>query len=124
MILVDTSVWVDHLRASDAQLAALLNSRTVVMHPFVVGELACGNLSNRALTLGLLNNLPCAVVAQPDEVLVYVERHRLQGKGIGYVDVHWLASVAIASNQLWTRDKRLLAVARQLGLEMVSARPH
>ena len=118
MILVDTSVWVDHLRASDAQLAALLNGRAVVMHPFVIGELACGNLSNRALTLGLLNNLPCAAVAQPDEVLVYVERHRLQGKGIGYVDVHLLASVAIASNQLWTRDKRLLAVARDLGCAM------
>ena len=123
MILVDTSVWFDHFRAGDSQLVALLNTNAVVMHPFVIGEIACGSLSNRALTLDLLKNLPSAVVAQPEEVLGYVERHRLHGKGMGYVDVHLLASVAIASSQLWTRDKRLLAVACDLGCAMASARP-
>jgi predicted nucleic acid-binding protein len=116
VILVDTSVWVDHLRAGVARLAALLERGAVVVHPFVVGEIACGNLAQRGSVLELLQNLPAAVVAEPTEVLAFVERHRLHGRGVGYVDVHLLASIALTeSTTLWTRDKRLDAVARSLG---------
>ena len=117
MILVDTSVWVDHLRVGDAQLAVLLNSSQVLMHPFVVGELACGNLSNRAEVLALLGQLPRAAVATHEEALFFIERHELMGWGIGYVDAHLLAAVSLtAGTQLWSRDKRLLAVAGTMTL--------
>lgn len=117
MILVDTSVWVDHLRVGDAQLSALLNSSRVLMHPFVVGELTCGNLSNRAEVLALLGQLPRAAVATDEETLFFIERHELMGRGIGYVDAHLLAAVSLdAGTQLWTRDKRLLAVASTMKL--------
>ena len=124
MILVDTSVWVDHLRVGDVRLAGLLESNAVVMHPFVVGEIACGSLVDRALTLDLFPHLPTAAVADSDEVLGYIERHRLHGKGIGYVDVHLLASAALGGTKLWTRDKRLLAVARKLGYALPDAGEH
>jgi len=117
MILVDTSVWVDHLRAGDDQLAALLNKSQVLMHPFVVGELACGNLHNREEVLALLKDLPPSTVAADDEVLFFIDRHALMGRGIGYVDAHLLASVSLSGPaQLWTRDKRLRAVADSLAL--------
>ena len=118
MILVDTSVWVDHFRGGDAQLVDLLKRNAVIMHPFVVGEIACGSLTDRALILGLLQELPGAVVALPDEVFGFIERHHLAGMGIGYVDVHLLASVALGGTKLWTRDKRLGAVAE--GLDVAS----
>ncbi len=121
MILVDTSVWVDHLRRGDAQLVDLLESNAVIMHPFVVGEIACGSLADRALTLDLLLNLPTALVAEPDEALIYLAQHSLHGKGIGYVDVHLLASAAISGAKLWTRDKRLRLVARELGCALEDA---
>lgn len=124
MILVDTSVWVDHLRSGDAQLVDLLERSAVVIHPFVVGEIACGRLSDRALTLELLQQLPMAIVAESDEVLGYIERHNLHGKGIGYIDVHLLASAAIGGTKLWTRDKRLGAVARELGCALPDASAH
>ena len=115
MILVDTSVWVDHLRRGDARLAELLERSTVLMHPFVVGEMACGSLRDRGAILELLQDLPGAVVAESDEVLQFIERHDLHGKGIGYVDVHLLASVALTEGaKLWTRDKKLGAVAQLL----------
>jgi len=117
VILVDTSVWVDHLRVGDAQLSALLNSSRVLMHPFVVGELTCGNLSNRAEVLALLGQLPRAAVATDEETLFFIERHEPMGRGIGYVDAHLLAAVSLdAGTQLWTRDKRLLAVASTMKL--------
>ena len=117
MILVDTSVWVDHLRTGDESLAALLNSSQVSTHPFVVGELACGNLQKRAEVLALLSELPQTTVAHDDEVLYFIERQELMGRGIGYVDNHLLAAVALdGSARLWTRDKRLRAVAEALGL--------
>ena len=116
MILVDTSVWVDHLRGGDAALAAQLEAGTVLCHPFVVGEIACGSLSDRGAILALLQHLPTAPVAEPDEVLRYIERHKLHGKGIGYVDAHLLAATALSGGaRLWTRDRRLHAVARGLG---------
>jgi predicted nucleic acid-binding protein len=117
VILVDTSIWVDHLRVGDAQLAALLNSGQVLMHPFVVGELACGNLSNRIEVLALLGHLPRAAVATNAEALFFIERHKLMGQGIGYVDAHLLAAVSLAAGtQLWTRDTRLVVVASTMKL--------
>lgn len=117
MILVDTSVWVDHLRKGDRGLAELLTASNVLMHPFVIGELACGNLRKRDQILALLKNLPRAGVATDDEVLFFVERHALMGRGLGFVDMHLLASVALhGTARLWTRDKRLRAAADSLGL--------
>ncbi len=125
MILVDTSVWVDHLRSGDAQLADLLEQAQVVMHPFVVGEIACGSLSNRLSILELLQHLPAAVVAEAEEVLGFIDRHLLHGKGIGYVDVHLLASVALTEGTtLWTRDKRLHDAAQALGCAFRDSTAH
>ena len=116
MILVDTSIWVDHLRKGDAQLARLLDRGNVVIHPFVVGEIACVSLNDRLSILELLQSLPSAVVADGDGVLDFIERHRLHGKGVGYVDGHLLASVALTQGaSLWTRDKRLQLVSQSLG---------
>jgi len=121
MILVDTSVWIDHLRTGDATLAALLNSSQAMMHPFVLGELACGNLQQRLELLALLKALPQITVARDDEVLFFIDRHTLMGRGIGYVDAHLLASVALdAGVRLWTRDKRLQALAEELRMAFPS----
>ena len=119
MILVDTSVWIDHLRQGDAALAATLQAGAVGMHPFVVGELACGNLHARAEVLGLLQALPHVPKATESEVLYFIDNHRLMGRGIGYVDAHLLASSRLAGASLWTRDKRLHAVATDLALAHV-----
>ena len=117
MILVDTSVWVDHLRDGAPALAVALEQGRVLTHPFVLGELACGNLKNRGEVLQLLGELPVAPMATDPEALDFSERRALMGRGIGYVDVHLLASVALAGTaQLWTRDKRLAAVAADLEL--------
>ena len=116
MILVDTSVWVDHLRRGDARLRDLLENASVLVHPFVLGEIACGSLSDRALVLELLHDLPMTSVAEADEVLRFIDGHRIYGKGLGYVDVHLLAAVALTPGaRLWTRDKRLHAIATSLG---------
>jgi predicted nucleic acid-binding protein len=117
MILVDTSVWVDHLRAGDAALLELLNRSQVQMHPFVLGELAFGNLRSRGEVLRLLKALPQSIVASDQEVLFFIERNALMGRGIGYVDAHLLAAVVLGgSTQLWTRDKHLQSVAEALNL--------
>ena len=117
MILVDTSVWVHHLRNGAPALAVVLEQGRVLMHPFVLGELACGNLKNRGELLRLLGDLPAAPSATDSEALNYIDRRALMGRGIGYVDVHLLASVALAgAARLWTRDKRLAAVAADLKL--------
>ena len=116
MILVDTSVWVDHLRVADRQLAGLLLEEAALCHPFVVGELACGALNRRSEILGLLRNLPQGPVVEHEEVLAFVDAHRLMGSGLGLVDVHLLASATLAGERLWTRDRRLAQVARRLGV--------
>lgn len=117
MILVDTSVWVDHLRASDKTLSKLLDAGRVLSHPFVIGEIALGRLVQRDLVLSALQDLPRTEVATPQEVLHFVEEQRLFGLGIGYVDAHLLAAVRLtAGADLWTRDRRLLAVAERLDL--------
>lgn len=120
MILADTSVWVDHLRNGAPQLAAALNDANVLMHPFILGELACGNLKHRREALRLLGDLPGALVAGEREALEFIERHSLMGRGIGYVDVHLLASVALGNRvRLWTKDKRLDQIANELELAYV-----
>jgi predicted nucleic acid-binding protein len=117
MILVDTSVWVDHLRARDELLAGLLETGRVLAHPFVTGEIALGSLHQRELVLSALQDLPQASVATDHEVLHFIDQHALSGRGIGYVDVHLLAAVRLMPGTvLWTRDKRLLGVANELGL--------
>jgi predicted nucleic acid-binding protein len=116
VILVDTSVWVDHLRRGDARLVDLLERANVIMHPFVVGEIACGSLHDRVSILELLQDLPAVAVAEGDEVLGFIDRHVLHGKGVGYIDVHLLASVALTEGaKIWTRDKKLRLVAEMLG---------
>lgn len=117
MILADTSVWIDHFHSENPQLVNLLDSREVLMHPMMIGKLACGNLPNREDTLTELLKLPAPPIATDDEVLHFIERHRLMGKGIDYVDVHLLASVAITDAALlWSYDRRLMNAAAGLGL--------
>jgi predicted nucleic acid-binding protein len=117
VILVDTSVWVDHLRTGDRVLGQLLDSGGVLGHRFVTGELALGNLRERDLVLNALRELPQATVASDDEVLHFIDRQALFGLGIGYVDAHLLAAVLLTLGaKLWTRDRRLQAAATQLGL--------
>lgn len=121
MILVDTSVWVDHLRRGDPGLVRLLNTTQVLTHPFVIGEVACGNLKRRSNMLALLQDLPQSSVAIDAEVLFFIERQALMGRGIGYIDAHLLAAVTLEGNTLWTRDKRLQSVAVELGLAYPSS---
>jgi predicted nucleic acid-binding protein len=117
MILVDTSVWIDHLRGADAQLAALLTRGAVATHPMVIGELACGNLQNRTELLGLWRNLPSIAPVTDSEAHYFLDRNRLMGKGAGWIDIHLLAAVALSGDALlWTRDRRLAGLAVQLGL--------
>jgi predicted nucleic acid-binding protein len=115
MILVDTSVWVDHLRRGDRELSGLLGDLRVLTHPFIIGELATGNLAERPILLQHLRNLPAAKVATDGEVHRLVEERNLMGRGIGWVDAHLLASALIsASARILTRDKRLAEIAREL----------
>lgn len=116
MILVDTSVWIDHLHKDDQVLATALDQEQVLMHPFVIGELACGNLKNRSEVLSLLHKLPQTAVASDAEVLSFIEGRNLMGRGIGYLDAHLLASAALETVRLWTRDRRLAAAGTTLNL--------
>jgi predicted nucleic acid-binding protein len=112
VILVDTSVWVDHFRSGNHDLAELLDAGRVLMHPFVIGELALGELHPRAITLDALANLPRVIVATDEEVLRLIEERRLFARGIGYIDVHLLAAVELTTGaELWTYDKRYDAPA-------------
>jgi len=116
MVLVDTSVWVDHLRQGMVGIDLLLNEGQVLCHPFIVGELACGNLKNRSDILSLLQTLPNARIAEEDEVLPFIEKYGLMGKGLGYIDIHLLTSSLLSRAPLWTLDKRLGAAAAVLGI--------
>ena len=116
MILVDTSVWVDHFRTGNRKLAGLLDEEQVLTHPLVIGELACGSLRNRAEVLALLEALPEAEMAEHREVLEFVEHERLYGHGIGWVDVHLLAAARLVGAALWTLDRPLLKVASALAI--------
>lgn len=116
MILVDSSIWVDHLRSDEPRLRQLLERGLVLGHPWVTGELALGHLAQRREVLGLLARLPAATVAMPEEVLGFIERHELMGRGIGYVDVQLLASTSLSAARLWTRDRRLATGAADLDI--------
>jgi predicted nucleic acid-binding protein len=117
MILVDTSVWIDHFRQGDVELTRLLNTGQVLTHRFVIGELALGNIQNRNFLISTLQNLPQTTAASDEEVLRFIERHALFGTGIGYIDAHLLAATLLSPGSfLWTRDKRLLAESVRLGV--------
>lgn len=119
MILVDTSVWIDHLHRALPPLVAALEREQVVTHPFVIGELACGTLTRREMVLESLAALPAALVATHDEVLALIEKRQLMGKGLGYIDAHLLASVMLTGEtRLWTHDRRLHGIAAELRVEM------
>jgi predicted nucleic acid-binding protein len=116
VILVDTAVWIDHLRAGDAELGALLEHGAVLAHPWVTGELALGHMRGRVEILLLLDDLPQATVATPGELLAFIDHHELLGLGIGYVDAQLLASTMLTDDAtLWTRDRRLQTAAERLG---------
>jgi len=115
-VIVDTSVWVQHLRKGDSLLQERLERGIVVIHPFILGELACGNLVNRREVLDLLASLPSAVVVEDSDLLGFVERERLYGRGIGWIDVHLLASARVMAEPLWTLDRRLGEAALAVGV--------
>lgn len=115
MILVDTSVWINHLHKGQPDLASALEREEVATHPFIIGELACGSIANRDEVLHLLSALPAVTIASDDEVLLVIERHRLMGRGIGYIDAHLITSVMLTDDaRLWTADKRLREIATGL----------
>ncbi|MCX5952028.1 MAG: type II toxin-antitoxin system VapC family toxin [Cyanobacteria bacterium] len=123
MILADTSVWVEHLRHGLPRLATLLQGGEVLIQPWVIGELACGNLRNRSQVLELLQGLPAATVASDAEGLLLIERDRLMGRGIGYIDAHMLASARLSHCRLWTQDRGLATVALVQGLAASTSEP-
>jgi len=114
MVLVDTSIWVDHLRKGSQQLAKLLIDAEVVCHSFVIGELACGNIENRTEILALLQSLPVTPTINLDEYLYFIDQHHLYGVGIGFVDIHLLASAKLSNIPIWTTDKKLREAAINL----------
>ena len=114
MVLVDTSVWVSHLRDGNTELAYLLNNGTVLCHPLIIGELACGNLKDRAVIISFLKLLPISIEAEHEEVLSFIENNRLMGKGIGYVDAQLVASAVLTGVPIWTLDNKLAQVADRL----------
>lgn len=119
MVLVDTSIWIDHLRKSNAHLEQLLLDLEVACHPFIIGELACGNLKNRSEILSLLHALPSAPATDDDEILHFIEHNKLMGVGLGLIDVHLLASARLAHLPLWTSDKRLFNAAKALHIAYI-----
>jgi predicted nucleic acid-binding protein len=115
VILVDTSIWIDHLRHGNPPLVSLLQNEAVCIHDFVIGELACGSLRNRAEVIGLLQSLPRLASATEDETLFFIEQQDLMGRGIGYIDAHLLAAAVIRGLPIWTKDKLLMVVAEEKG---------
>ncbi len=117
MVLADTSVWTEHLRHGDDRLRTELEAGRVATHPFILGELACGNFRKRTEILQLLNELPAVIQASNSEVLEFIEQRRLMGRGIGLIDAHLLASVVLTgATRLWTHDRRLATIASELGV--------
>jgi len=121
VILVDTSVWVDHLRKRDPQLVRLLELNMVFLHPWVIGELACGDLKNRAELLEHLSNLMQVTQASDSEVMEFIERNKLYGRGVGWTDLHLLASALLTNCPFWTVDRRLSEVAYDLDIAFTPA---
>ncbi len=119
MVLVDTSIWIAHFREGSPHLQKILSEESVLCHPFVIGELACGNIKNRKEIIALLGALPKAMITQNDEILYFIEQNHLYGLGIGLIDVHLLASVLLSNAQLWTADKKLQESAARLKCQYV-----
>jgi predicted nucleic acid-binding protein len=121
VILADTSIWVDHLALGDETMASLLDAEAILMHPFIAGEIALGSLPRRAEILSSLAKLPKAVVADTAEVLFFIERNKIFGAGVGYVDAHLLVAATLTPDvRLWTRDKKLRTVAERLAISAVT----
>ena len=116
MVLVDTSIWVEHLRVGHSGLEALLEEGEVACHELIIGELACGSIKNRREISALLQALPRVVEAEHDEAMRLIDRHRLMGKGLGFIDVHLMASAVLSDTPLWTLDKMLKAESSRLGI--------
>lgn len=116
MVLVDTSVWVNYLRQGQPELQKLLLDAKVASHPFIIGELACGNISNREEILSLLSSLPLLEEVEHDELLLFIEHNQLMGTGLGFVDVHLMASAVLSDIPIWTEDKRLKKACLSLGI--------
>ena len=116
MVLVDTSIWIDHLRQGNHRLEVLLLDAEVICHPYIIGELACRNLKNRDEILALLQSLPITPTTASDEFLFFIAQNQLMGQGIGFVDVHLLASALLSGVRLWTGDRRLRTAAGKLGI--------
>ncbi|MBD3223815.1 MAG: PIN domain-containing protein [Caldithrix sp.] len=116
MILVDTSVWIDHLHKTNLHLNRLLEEGLVYIHPFIIGELACGNIKNRDEIIKLLQNLPEVKTTDHDEIIYFIEKHKLHGKGLGYIAIHLLASCKIGNTKLYTHDKKLITIAKELNV--------
>ncbi len=119
MILVDTSVWISHLRRHNQQLDNLLGFEFVFCHPLIIGEISCGQLKERSLVLTLLEELPQASIVTHQEAMNFIEHHHLMGRGLSFIDIHLLASCQITNLSLWTEDKILQKVAHQLGLAFI-----
>ena len=122
MILVDTSVWIDHLRKNNQHLQFLLLEAEVVCNSLIIGELVCGNLKNRTEIISLLRSLPMAPQIEFDEYLYFIEKHKLYGKGIGFIDIHLIASAKLAQARLWTLDKRLKSATIELEINYKKSR--
>jgi hypothetical protein len=117
MILVDTSIWIDHFRRKDPRLSDLLEAVEIVTHPFIIGEIALGSIKDRRRILSALANLPFVTAATDEEALAFIEAQSLAGSGVGYLDAHLLASARLTpETRLWTRDKKLGVAAERLGL--------
>ncbi len=116
MVLVDTSVWVDHLRFGNPRLASMLEEDAVYCHPFVIGELACGHIPDRARTLRDIGTLPQTCLADHEEVMAIIEAHQLMNLGVGYIDVHLVASARLSGIPIWTRDQAIKKAAAKLGV--------
>ena len=114
MILVDTSVWIDHFRASNRMLGKLLDDGQVLVHPFVLGEIACGDLRNRKEIVALMQALPTAPKASDHEILFFIEQRGVMGRGVGLIDIHLLASCLMQPCRLWTADRRLRPIAEEM----------
>ena len=114
MVLVDTSVWIDHFRNNNDQLVELLNDGEIFCHPFIIGELACGNLRNRKEIISSLEALPQSFQVEHDEVMLFIEKNKIMGKGLGYIDMTLLASSLVTNIPIWTLDKRLNSIAQKL----------
>jgi predicted nucleic acid-binding protein len=117
VVLVDTSIWIDHFRKTSPPLVTQLEAEEVAIHPFVLGELACGNLKNRKEIIALLHALPHVTKVQDDEILMFVEKKALMGRGVGLIDIHLLAACHLDGCSLWTKDKRLLIIAGEMGIK-------